>query len=376
MTDPIDDFVAVAVAGVESDTPNVTAYFDLTNSPGGGVPPALSVAKSAFSEAREALGATRRREVRALEAEWDGLEAALNDAVAQGALGLAYIGDGKGEMGAELTTQVPFRNDLHVGPTPWMFELERYRYLYAPEVTIALTNIHSVDAYRIEFGGVAERLEETTDQRALSKRSGRTRVEGHAGPGRAAGGHAKNKVEQTVEAHRDMFGKDAAAKLEELAGGSGILVVAGVDEARSQLLGHLPDRLREVAIQLSAALTGTEERQIVAMAAGAAAQSQAQAANSLFERVTGGAVGDLAARGRTSVSRALDQGQLAELLIHDDVVSHWGTADDARRRDGLGDDPFYEGLLRSAADTSAVIRFASDPRLLADHEGVAGLLRW
>lgn len=363
---------------VDGLTPLVTAYVDLSQSKDGTGPAGDLVARRALAVAEEAYGATLARDRKSLDEDREALRASVDESRADGALGLVYVACAAEGFRRELTTPQPFRNDVRIGARPWMFELERYRYLMNQRVTLAVADMHTIDMVRIGYGEVEESEQLDYDEHWLTKRGGRSDIQGRGGP-REIGlmaGHSKNKVQEAVEAHRAMFARDAASHLARFAQEGDLLIIAGADEARSQLLGELPEELAGKAILRPATHKEPDDRELVAMATELVVEHRQDMANRAAEEWSSGARGELAVRGIGDIQRALNEGKLGELVIHQDGAGHWGDAIDARRHEPERDDAIYEEILRTAIGTSVDIRFGTDGRLLEEAEGVAGLLRW
>lgn len=363
---------------VDNLQPLVTAYVDLSQSNDGTGPAGDLVARRALAVAEEAYGATLARDRKSLDEDREALRASVDESRAEGALGLLYVGCAAEGFRRELATPQPFRSDVRIGSRPWLFELERYRYLLQQRVTLALADLHTIDMVRIGYGEVEESEELDYDEHWVSKRGGRSDIQGRGGP-REIGlmaGHSKNKVQEAVEAHRAMFARDAASHLARFAQGGDLVIIAGADEARSQLLMELPSELADRAILRPATHKAPDDRELVATAARVVVAHQHELANRAAEEWRSGARGELAVRGTREIERALNEGKLGELVIHEDVAAHWGDAIDARRHEPERDDAVYEEILRAAIGTSVEIRFGTDERLVEQDEGVAGLLRW
>jgi len=358
--------------------PLVTAYVDLSQSKDGTGPAGDLVARRAFAVAEEAYGATLARDRKSLGEDREALRASVGEARADGALGLVYVGCAADGFRHELATPQAFRNDVRIGSRPWLFELERHCYLLQQRVTLAVADVHTIDMVRIGYGEVEESEELDYDQHSLARRAGRNAIQGRGGPPEIGlmAGHSKNKVQEVMEAHRAMFARDAGGHLARFAQEGDLLIIAGADEARSQLLAALPAGLAEKAILRPATHKAAEDHEFVAVATRMVVEHQHELANRAAEEWRSGAVSDRAVRGIREIKRALGEGKLGEMVVHEDVAGHWGDSIDARRHEPPRDDAVYEEILRAAIKTSVEIRFGTDGRLLEEDEGVAGLLRW
>jgi hypothetical protein len=363
---------------IDGMAPLVTAYVDLSQSKDGTGPAGDLVARRAFVVAEEAYGATLARDRKSLDEDREALRASVDEARAEGAMGLVYVGCAAEGLRRELATPQPFRNDVRLGSRPWLFEMERYRYLLEQRVTLALADLHTIDMVRIGYGEVEASDELDYDQHGIARRAGRNDIQGRGGPrgiGLAAG-HSKNKVQESMEAHRAMFARDAAGHLAQFAEEGDLLIVAGAEEPRAQLLQELPKSLAEKAILRPATHLSPDDREMVTTAAHMVVEHQHEQANRAAEEWLSGAFGERGVGGIAAMQLALGEGKLGEMVIHENVAGHWGDAGDARRHEPLRDDMIFEDILRAAINTSVIVRFGTDDRLLDEHEGVVGLLRW
>ncbi|GBD24106.1 hypothetical protein HRbin29_01779 [bacterium HR29] len=375
MAGTLDGFRRFLLEFEPSGEPVLTATLDLRQAAAGGPPPARTVAKEALAAAIAEFAGEDERRAEPFRAERERLEAAIDAALADGALGLVYVAVPGEGVRDELQLPLPLRNDVRIAPVPWLWELERYRFLLDRPVTVATVDLHTLHVFRLRHGQIEASGGVDWSQHPLMKRHGRAATEGRGSIGSAAGGwHSKNKLEAIVEAHRAMFSKEAGRELANYLGGDTVLIVAGADEARSELLQTLEPAVRSRAVELPGNPTHHEPdaRQLRELAAEhAAALAQREAAAALAEwRESGRFVA-----GPEAVAQAIAEGRLAGLLLHDDGAGHWGTAADARRVPPLGDADRLHELLRGALRTGADVRFASDPSLV--EEGcAAGVLRW
>jgi len=356
------------------DGPVLTVSLDLRQGPPGAPPPARTVAKEAFSLTLSASEPATKQAAEAFEGERELLERAVEEAIASGALGLLYVSLPLQGTRDELHLPLPVRNDVRIGPRPWLWELERYRYFFHRPVTIAIVDLHTVEVTRIRYGDVQATGGVDWSEHPLMKRHGRAATEGRGAVGAAAGGwHSKNKIEEVVDAHRAMFSKEAAREVEKFLDGA-TFVVAGPDEARAQLLGELPEEVRARAIQLpgNESHRPRERRELLLLAARVAEEHSRREARAALERWRGS--GKFLS-GPEALRTALEEGRVDSILFHENGVGHWGTADDARHVPPLGDEALLEELLGRALDTSASVLFG-DLEELVEEGCAAALLRW
>ena len=239
-----------------------------------------------------------------------------------------------------------------------------------------------MNALRIRAGDAVPVATVDYDAHALTKKAGRTNVEGHSmGAGGAgggftggpAGGHSKNKVENQVEEHRAMFAREAAAELGKEIGPDDVFIIAGVTEARSQLLAELPPDLARTAIELPAAETSPGSTgALTRLAMDYVVQQHYDSSAALLD----GRGPDEVVTGRPAILAELREGRIGSLIIHEDAVGHLGFSDDARAQGVRDGEDEVELAVRLALDTSADIRFTGAPGILAEQQGMLALRRW
>ena len=359
------------------DAPVLTAYLDLTPAPDTGHPTAPAVFKKALAEAMASLDLRHGPAADSLAADAAAVEEAIASAVAEGAHGLAIVSSNDAGFRYELTSVHPFRNDVRVGSRPWMFELERHGFELDQPATVASVDHHSIHLVRIIHGEVAGQRHTEGDPHATSKRRGRTAVEGRGAAGRTfGGGHSKNRLERAVEEKRATAAREAAAELVSLAGANDIVIVAGIDSARAELLAHLPAAVVQRVLERPAAAPGEVERTAAEVAADLATSTQLDLGDRFASEILGGAHGENHVSGVATVVRALAIGRAATVVLHEDAVAHWGSAIDSRRHNGTADEGRFELMVRQADATGAEVLFSRLPELLEQHEGAVATTRW
>jgi hypothetical protein len=378
MEDTIRTFLDALIRTSNAELPVVTAYLDLSAGSETAPGPAETVVRRGIMTDIDAREATTRDALRSLESDLEGVQAAVLEARREGVRGLAYLGCAGAGVQHVLSTPLPFRNDVRVGTRGWVFELERYSYLFERPISLVTTDMQTADMVRIRFGSREAERSVAHDPHFLTKRKGRSDVQGRGGTPEAGfgGGHSKNRVEQIVEAKRAMFAKEAASEVTAFAGADDLFFVAGVDEARAQLLNALPPELAARARLLPAAPAERSDRELAEFALQHGPAAQREETSMLIERALSGGSGGRWISGAEAISRAFDDGRVGELIVHEDSVDHWGSADDARFYESTLDDNVIERLIEEAERTSASLRFGLDPVLLAEHEGVLATLRW
>ncbi len=365
----------------EGERPWLTATLDLTPD-SAGQPPILKVLGGAVRQAIEQVGADRleRGDTERLEEEGRALEEAAVDASARGALGLAYAAELDGALHV-VELDAPLRSSVSAGH-PRLFELVRAAYLARP-VVLVTTDIHTMDVVRVQYGSASEEASVDWPAHYLTKRKQRTDRDAQGGsgaPGASAGsqspGHSYASDERSVEEHRNLFANEAADHLAKFVRPGDLLVVEGVDEARSQLLNRLPADLAAEARQRSAPVVGEAERDRFAELRALAVAEQLEAATQETERWFSGEHGELAIAGPEAVRSHSEQGRVGTLIVHEEATGHWGDSTDARYRESAVDEDAVEAALKAALAQGATVMFSDDVRLIEEHGGMVAVARY
>lgn len=353
------------------DGPYLTMSLDLSPARDG-QPVALTMLKKAMAGALEDAGADWRSRAPLLA---DHLGAAVDDAVTAGALGLHTVWSPHGSI--ELQAPFAFRNHLRLADVPWLFEMERQAYLLRRGLLAVHVSRSDVRIVRIESAAIGESQIVERNVRDTYKVHGRTSIEGRSGAPDATGGHSFNRRERVVEEKRAAEARTAARAVESIWRPGDLLVIAGAQESTAELLNHLNHEIAAARIEPPAAAALPEEsRELLELATALSTESQLSDGDALATEILSGAAGERIARGRAAVESALAAERLGVLVLHEDVVAHWGSAIDARRHQpGWSDDP-YEQILRAALGQGAEVRFSRLDDLLDRYEGVAASTRW
>lgn len=371
----IDELIDALIELESPEYPLVTATIDL-RSGSGGQPVAPTLLKQGVREMEEELGQLRRDTRRSFDADREALEEAIEHASQDGALGLAYCGAAGAGILRLIETPYPLRNSLHVGQRPWLFELVRTRYLAGRSICLIETDLSTMDITRVRYGAGEDSDTVDWESHYLEKHRQRTRIEGWGGPMAGAGGHAVNQVERYVEAQRAIFASEAAEQAARFLDPGDLLVVAGPDEARAQILNRLPDEYREQAVESPALDPRQEERELHTVLMDLVVDTQFRHAEEAAARWFDGEHQDLALRGPDVIATAAEQGRLGTLILHEDAVDHFGTYDDARRHDPPVPPEPIEDLLHLALRQSADVLFTREPRVLEEQNGAIGIARF
>lgn len=357
------------------DVPLLTATVDLRTG-SGGQPPALQLLPQIAREAGEALGKLDRARTRSIEQDLDALRDAIEAASEDGALGLVYCGSAGAGILSLIETPYPLRNSAHAGSRARLFELVRLRYLAGRSVCLLIADMHTMDITRVRYA--AEEASDSVDwpKHFLSKHGQRTSIEGAGGMEPGAGGHAVNKVERLVEHQRSLFAQEAARHVEAFVQPGDLLVLAGPEEARAQLLNQLPAQYRDVTAEMTALDPTREERELLTALTEFVAETQHQRADADAARWFDGGFGDLAISGTDAIVAAAEQGRVETLILHDDAIDHYGTMEDARLHEPPHDPEAVEALLQASIRQGAEVMFATDPRLQQEQHGAIAIARF
>ncbi|PKN79756.1 MAG: hypothetical protein CVU47_10100 [Chloroflexi bacterium HGW-Chloroflexi-9] len=370
----IDGLISALRALETGTVPVLTATIDLGVG-GDGRPVALRMLGQAVREAidrghPDPSHATRR----SLDEDAAALEEAVERATAHGAAGLIYAG--AAEDGVLFTLEAPVapRNAVDIGERPALFEIVRTRYLSGRPAVLVSASLREVELSRVRYA-VVEDTDAISPSSRLEKHQQRTKREGK-GSIDGAGGHAMNRVEQQVEAHRAIFAADAAQEIAQFAAPGEMIILAGVDEARSAILGRLSEPLRAAVVEAPALDPTQDERSRSTHLTGLVVTEQQRLGDLAAAAWFSGEHGERAMGGIKAGLAACEQGRLGTLILHEDAVDHFGTAVDARSYSPEHDPIEIEALLLAALAQAAEVIITRDPRALEQHQGVLGIARY
>lgn len=369
-----EQLLALTAAG----QPILTVSLDLE--PGrDGIPAAHRVLAQAWRHVEEQTPVAHDMR-RSFEEDRAAVTAAIDGAIAAGARGYFYVGCAAERVRFELETPQPFRNSATLLRVPWLFELERYEYLSHRPVSLVMATVGEMHALRVQYGEVVERADVEHDATDIAGGHGRTALQGGvaAGPGgEYQGGHAKSRIEKSILAHRAQVAADEAARLGDFIGGDDVVLVAGADEPRAELMRHLAAAIADHAILLPHVAPTSSEQELADQAMALARDAQLAAADREVDAWLAGDHRDRAVSGIGALREASDRGQLGRLIMHEQAVTHFGTADDTRMHAGAaGDDEAINDLLHSALTHGVECAFTRNDVLLERYEGAIGVNRW
>lgn len=353
----------------------LTATLDLTPD-STGQPPVLQPLRRAI---RDAAGDLDSRQMAALDDDVSELIEAVEDAGARGILGFVWVSHPAVEKADEAPITVmelasTIRSSVHVDARPHLFEVARAAYLDRP-VVLVTTDVHTMDVVRVRRGTPYEADQVDYPKhwlRKVNQRTGRDAFGGAAGQGGM--GHSYDKTEQQVEHQRGLFASEAAEALGKFVTDEDLFVIEGVDEARSQILGRLPESLASRAVQLPAPHPNEEERDRFARLRALAYEAQFDQGAQRAERFFAGGEAN-AIRGLDAIETAVEQGRVATVIVHEDAEDHMGSWDDVRFRESTVDGQRVERILQQALRQGAVAIFTQDQRVL-DEGGLVAVGRY
>ncbi len=379
MTNDTTERLAALVSSLleveSSEVPLLTATVDLRVG-SAGQPPSQRLLVQAARQAGDAIGDVPLAVTRSFEADIDAFEDAMEQASGDGSLGLVYIGANAADILYVLETPYPLRNSVHVGSRPWLFELDRMRYLAGRSICLVTTDLSTMHITRVRYGAGEANESVEWSNHYLRKHRGRTAIEGAGASMPGAGGHSMNRVERYVEQQRELFAAEAAEQIASFMDEDDLLVVAGPEEARARLLNSLPEEYSDTAIE-SANLDPTQpERELLTSLTDLVVEVQYQ--NAAGEAVIwfDGANQSRAIGGIEENLRAATQGRLGTLVLHEDAVDHYGNYEDARYQEAPGDPAAIEALLQAAMRQSADVMYTDEHRVLEEQQGAIGVARF
>ena len=333
-----------------SDLPVISAYLDLRPQATGQNPAVRSgqvVLRDRLREiersledhtpGHESFGADAERITRFVE---DGALPA-----AQGVAVFACSGEGRFES---VVTGTEMANEVSVGRHPRLLQLARLA--DEEQAVVALADTNTLRLFTLRAGELEEvgLVDDEPDDYSKSE----------------VGGWSQARFQRHVDEHRAQFAGLAAEAIEQLVAreDAGVVVLAG-DEVAIPLLRHrlsqpVADKVRGT---LRIELRATPE-EVAAEALPFLDAVRDAALADAADRLVGAVRGDgMAVAGLEDTQRAVEQGQVMELLI--DPAADFGEEE-------------IESLIRQAVATDARVRFVEEHGGLRELGGVGGFLRF
>lgn len=225
---------------------------------------------------------------------------------------------------------------------------------------------------------------------ALGGMVGQAEVEGTSRNRHQAGGWSQARFQRHVDNQRQQHAKEVVAALDRIVRQEEIahVVLAGDEVAVPALRAELPQHLEEKVIDvLRLDITTPEHEVLRATLEAMEAEDAREDADKVRRAIEGYRAGGLGVAGLAPTFAALIRGQVAELLIaeefearHGDPVPRTSPEVPAQLAAELPEEvemvDLADELVTRAKSTGATVSFIENPTLLAEVDGVAGLLRF
>lgn len=332
--------------------------------------------RKAFSEHLKAFKESSAERA-SLERDLERITKYLSEDVNRAANGLAlFASSGAGEFFEAMQLDVPIPEHwMFVGAVPHLYPLARVIDQYPTYAAVVLdTNLARI----IVFGlGAAQRKEEVTSDK--TRRS-------------SVGGWSQARYQRRADNMHLQHIKEVVETLERVVREDNIkhIIVAGDAVALPLLKEQMPKHLHELLIEELSLATGAPDAEIVSATMEVLRKKDAETdAEVVSEMIGAWQAGGLAVMGPEAALRALQMGQVEELVITgsaadlkpvklpEDSVTGEVKAEtsaplsaDERQLELAGE------LVTRAQQTAARVRFIEDPSLLQDFGGVGAVLRF
>lgn len=255
-----------------------------------------------------------------------------------------------------LQLEAPFpENSFHSAPEPHVYPLLRLLDRH-PRFAVLLTDTNHARLYVFGLGQPAQ------EQAIESEKLTRTQQ----------GGWSQQSYQRHVDDHYRQHAKKAVEALERTVRGEDVryVLLAGDEVIVPLLREQLSPGLASKVVDVLALDIRTPEHEVHAAGAEALGKSLARTAAEKVRQLLDQATSrGLAVTGLAETRKALELGQVRELLITTDPAQLVGESDPARRGETA------DRLVKLARRTSAEVTFIEDPGL-AGAEGVGAILRY
>jgi len=226
---------------------------------------------------------------------------------------------------------------------------------------------------------------------ALGGTVGHADVEGVPVKGHQAGGWSQARYQRHVGNQRQQHVKDTVAALEKIVRDEDIdqIVLAGDEVIIPPFREELPQQLREKVVEnvLSLDITAPEHEVLQATLDAISSQDRLEDADKTRRAIEGYRAGGLGVAGIGPTLVALIQGQVDDLLISEEFETRHGEPVPrnsplipaelaAQLPEEVEEVDLADELVTRAKSTGATVSFIQNPTLLAEVDGVAGLLRF
>ena len=342
---PLKDQLDRLAAFEPSGSPVISLYLDMRANQNGRDTSELFL-RQHLSDRIKSLKEDQRKGV---EADAERIKAYLAEEVPNSANGLAIFASGESLFEAVQLDAPLDGHELSIGPVPHLYPLARFNDQY-PRYAALLVNTNSARLFVFGLGSAESR------QQVTNVKTRKTSM----------GGWSQARYQRHNENFHLHHMKEVVEVLERVVVGEAIahVVVACDDVTRPLLMEQLPKHVAEKVIDTMKLPVETPEQDVLRQTLEALREHDASTDAEHVEEMLGAwRAGNLGVAGRERTLKALEMGQVEELII-------------AAKPEQLGDPAVANDLVTKAQQTSARIRFIEDPELLADVGGVGAILRF
>lgn len=296
----------------------------------------------------------RSAERESFEKDVERIEQYVSEEVRPSANGIAIFACSGSDLFEALQLDAPIENNrLTIGDRPHLAPLARILDRH-PRHVVVLSDTNAAHIYVLGRGRTIDR--EDLESPKMSRTD--------------AGGWSQLRYQRHVDNLHQHHAKELVETLGKIVAEDrvDIIFLAGDEVIIPLLRSELTKELEQKVVGVLRLDIRTPEDEVRAAAAAALAVLEAEAEPALVERIEGEwRAGRLAVAGKRDVLRALENGQVDELVISSAL---------AEPLEGSAECPPGDELTWRAIATSARVRFIDNPELLAEMGGVAATLRY
>ena len=329
-----------------SSSPVVSLYLDMRANGNGRDNSELFLRQALPDRVRTLKGEARK----SVEADAERIQKYLADDVRNSANGLAIFACSAANLFEAIQLDAPLDEHwLSIGPLPHLYPLARVNDQY-PRYAALLVNTNAARLFVFSLGAT-ESIEQVTNVK--TKKS-------------SMGGWSQARYQRHLENFHLHHMKEVVAVLDRVVTGEAIaqIVVSCDDVAKPLLMEQLPKHLLDKVVDIVTLPADAPQNQVMQQTFEALREHDATSDVEHVEEMLGAwRSGGLGVAGRERTFKALEMGQVEELII-------------AAQPAQLGDPAVANDLVTKAQQTSARIRFIEDASLLAEVGGVGALLRF
>jgi peptide chain release factor subunit 1 len=284
------------------------------------------------------------------------IEAFLRDDVRKSTNGLAIFACGASALFETVQLDVPLEgHELFLSPTPHLYPLARVNDQF-PRYAALLVNTNSARLFVFGLGATEAQRAVTSDK---TKRH-------------QMGGWSQARFQRNVDNFRMQHMKEVVEMLDRVVREESLtkIVLACDEVTRPMLLEQMPKHLHEKLLDVVSLNMQTPEQEVLAQTMqslqGKDAETDAEQVDAM---ITAWRSGGLGVAGVAATKRALEMGQVEELLIT-------AAPEAIGAQNGAQTSETANELVTLAQRTSARIRFIENTELLSGVGGVGALLRF